>query len=307
MLLRMGYESRTHMDAAEMVDRVFERGEDARERVQSDTAELRHQRLKRVKWFQEWLTRRSPRWLSRTTSTTWRPGGRLTRSQQEQAPVPARTAARHAISGASRRSPRGDTSYSGNPVVQRPIPPKNPPRRSGCPVRRLRVSPDRGHVDAEWTPPRGKKATPTVSVEGETGRRARTRAAAAAAVSDGTDESPSVTAVLASRTAPYANQSIRTPPAPTMTAAPASVNCGGAEHGENEKQRVGAHRAEAGASGPPPADDALLGDDGVHRAGRRGERQPEQDPAEGRRDKRERTELERPSNDTSQARRRERK
>jgi uncharacterized protein len=57
MLLRMGYESRTHMDAAEMVDRVIERGEDARERVQSDTAEsLVHQRLKRTRWFQEWLT-----------------------------------------------------------------------------------------------------------------------------------------------------------------------------------------------------------------------------------------------------------
>nr|WP_206043543.1 HD domain-containing protein [Haloarcula rubripromontorii] len=57
MLLRMGYESRTHMDAAEMVDRVIERGEDARERVQSDTAEsIVHQRLKRTRWFQEWLT-----------------------------------------------------------------------------------------------------------------------------------------------------------------------------------------------------------------------------------------------------------
>jgi len=56
MLLRMGYESRTHMDAAEMVDRVIERGEDASERVESDTAEsLVHQRLKRTRWFQEWL------------------------------------------------------------------------------------------------------------------------------------------------------------------------------------------------------------------------------------------------------------
>jgi len=56
MLLRMGYEARTHMDAAEMVDRVLERGEDARERVESDTAEgLVHQRLKRVRWFREWL------------------------------------------------------------------------------------------------------------------------------------------------------------------------------------------------------------------------------------------------------------
>jgi uncharacterized protein len=56
MLLRMGYEARTHMDAAEMVGRVLERGRDASERVESDTAQsLVHQRLKRVKWFKEWL------------------------------------------------------------------------------------------------------------------------------------------------------------------------------------------------------------------------------------------------------------
>jgi uncharacterized protein len=56
MLLRMGYESRTHMDAAEMVGRVLERGDDARERVVSDTAEsIAHRRIKRVKWFKEWL------------------------------------------------------------------------------------------------------------------------------------------------------------------------------------------------------------------------------------------------------------
>lgn len=56
MLLRMGYEARTHMDASEMVERVIERGEDARERVESDTAEsIIHQRLKRTRWFQEWL------------------------------------------------------------------------------------------------------------------------------------------------------------------------------------------------------------------------------------------------------------
>ncbi|MFC6975550.1 HD domain-containing protein [Halomicroarcula sp. GCM10025709] len=56
MLLRMGYEARTHMDAAEMVDRVIERGYDARERVESDTAEsIVHKRLKRTRWFQEWL------------------------------------------------------------------------------------------------------------------------------------------------------------------------------------------------------------------------------------------------------------
>ncbi|NHN58096.1 HD domain-containing protein [Halorussus rarus] len=56
MLLRMGYEARTHMDAAEMVDRVMERGKDAAKRVQTDAAEgIAHERLKRVKWFREWL------------------------------------------------------------------------------------------------------------------------------------------------------------------------------------------------------------------------------------------------------------
>jgi uncharacterized protein len=56
MMLRMGYESRTHMDAAEMVGRVLKRGEDAKARIESDTAEgIVHRRLKRVKWFQEWL------------------------------------------------------------------------------------------------------------------------------------------------------------------------------------------------------------------------------------------------------------
>ncbi len=56
MLLRMGYESRTHMDAAEMVGRVLERGVDAKERVESETAtDIAHRRLKRVKWFREWL------------------------------------------------------------------------------------------------------------------------------------------------------------------------------------------------------------------------------------------------------------
>ncbi|WP_435345517.1 HD domain-containing protein [Haloarchaeobius sp. HRN-SO-5] len=56
MLLRMGYEARTHMDSAEMVDRVLERGRDAVDRIESDTAEsIAHQRLKRVKWFREWL------------------------------------------------------------------------------------------------------------------------------------------------------------------------------------------------------------------------------------------------------------
>ena len=56
MLLRMGYEARTHMDAAEMIERVLERGEDAAARIKSDTAQsIAHQRLKRVCWFQEWL------------------------------------------------------------------------------------------------------------------------------------------------------------------------------------------------------------------------------------------------------------
>ncbi len=56
MLLRMGYEARTHMDSDEMVERVLERGYDAASRVQSETAEgIAHQRLKRVKWFREWL------------------------------------------------------------------------------------------------------------------------------------------------------------------------------------------------------------------------------------------------------------
>jgi uncharacterized protein len=56
MLLRMGYESRTHMDGAEMVGRVLERGITAKERVKSTTAkDIAHRRLKRVKWFREWL------------------------------------------------------------------------------------------------------------------------------------------------------------------------------------------------------------------------------------------------------------
>lgn len=61
MLLRMGYESRTHMDAGEMVDRVLDRGRDAAGRVESDAAEsIAHQRLKRVKWFREWLEEEIP-------------------------------------------------------------------------------------------------------------------------------------------------------------------------------------------------------------------------------------------------------
>ena len=56
MLLRMGYEARTHMDAGQMVERVLERGRDAADRVETDSAEgIAHRRLKRVRWFQEWL------------------------------------------------------------------------------------------------------------------------------------------------------------------------------------------------------------------------------------------------------------
>jgi uncharacterized protein len=61
MLLRMGYESRTHMDAGEMVDRVLDRGRDAAQRVESDAATgIAHQRLKRVRWFREWLEAEVP-------------------------------------------------------------------------------------------------------------------------------------------------------------------------------------------------------------------------------------------------------
>ena len=56
MILRMGYEARTHMDAAEMVQRVLERGREHASRVESDAAEsIAHERIKRVKWFREWL------------------------------------------------------------------------------------------------------------------------------------------------------------------------------------------------------------------------------------------------------------
>ena len=61
ILLRMGYEARTHMDAAEMVDRVLQRGREASARIRSDTGEsLAHERLKRVKWFREWLESEVP-------------------------------------------------------------------------------------------------------------------------------------------------------------------------------------------------------------------------------------------------------
>ncbi|MFB6073322.1 MAG: HD domain-containing protein [Halobacterium sp.] len=61
MLLRMGYEARTHVDAAEMVGRVLDRGTDAAERVESDAAEsIAHKRIKRVRWFKEWLEAEVP-------------------------------------------------------------------------------------------------------------------------------------------------------------------------------------------------------------------------------------------------------
>jgi uncharacterized protein len=70
MFLRMGYESRTHMDAGEMIDRVLERGHDAVRRVESDAAEsVAHQRLKRVKWFREWLEDEVPGIDERDTDT----------------------------------------------------------------------------------------------------------------------------------------------------------------------------------------------------------------------------------------------
>lgn len=56
MLLRMGYEARTHLDAAEMVERVYSRGVDAAERITTETGRaLVQQRIKRVRWFSEWL------------------------------------------------------------------------------------------------------------------------------------------------------------------------------------------------------------------------------------------------------------
>jgi len=67
MMLRMGYESRTHMDAAEMVERVIERGHEADERIVSDAAEgVLHRRIKRVRWLREWLTEEMANVESRT-------------------------------------------------------------------------------------------------------------------------------------------------------------------------------------------------------------------------------------------------
>lgn len=62
MLLRMGYEARTHMEAATMVERVLQRGEEAADRIVSPSAEsIAHERLKRVRWFREWLELEVPR------------------------------------------------------------------------------------------------------------------------------------------------------------------------------------------------------------------------------------------------------
>ena len=56
MLLRMGYEARTHTEAAEMVDLVLERGSQAAERVISPTAQdLAADRIDRVRSLREWL------------------------------------------------------------------------------------------------------------------------------------------------------------------------------------------------------------------------------------------------------------
>lgn len=56
ILLRMGYEARTHTESPEMINRIVERGENVLDRIESDTAEsLAYQRLKRVRWFREWL------------------------------------------------------------------------------------------------------------------------------------------------------------------------------------------------------------------------------------------------------------
>ncbi|MFB6146641.1 MAG: HD domain-containing protein [Halobacteriaceae archaeon] len=61
LLLRMGYEARPHTDATEMVERVLEQGREAAERVVTDTGEsVAHRRLKRVRWFREWLEAEVP-------------------------------------------------------------------------------------------------------------------------------------------------------------------------------------------------------------------------------------------------------
>lgn len=62
MLLRMGYEARTHMDAATMIERVYERGQEACDRIESPTGQsIAHERLKRVRWFREWLEMEVPK------------------------------------------------------------------------------------------------------------------------------------------------------------------------------------------------------------------------------------------------------
>lgn len=61
MLLRMGYEARTHMDSATMIHRVYERGQEVCNRIESPTGRsIAHERLKRVRWFCEWLEAEVP-------------------------------------------------------------------------------------------------------------------------------------------------------------------------------------------------------------------------------------------------------
>lgn len=56
ILLRMGYEARTHMDAGEMIDRVLQRGQEKVSLVESETAKaIGQRRLKRTRWICEWL------------------------------------------------------------------------------------------------------------------------------------------------------------------------------------------------------------------------------------------------------------
>jgi len=56
MLLRVGYEVRTHLDAAEMVDRIVDRGDSVAERVHSEPARrIAERRQTRARWIRDWL------------------------------------------------------------------------------------------------------------------------------------------------------------------------------------------------------------------------------------------------------------
>jgi len=58
-----------------MVDRVLQRGKDAAARVESDTAnDIAHRRLKRVKWFSEWLLEEVPEMDTEKTESPRRQG-----------------------------------------------------------------------------------------------------------------------------------------------------------------------------------------------------------------------------------------